>query len=257
MPEPLVRSLRPQWHRWRDGFLFRRVKGGRVTYDRQLRCRFAARRFNGDWLEVAVRSYRELRRYLQFGDDPTDVVHRWMHEITDAEVVYDVGSANGLEGFLIHHLHGAKIVFIEPYTPSVETILLTIARQDRTRPVHWRGLRGRACRLQRRYGVREVSLSRPADAGRNRQYLRRPRRLLPGWPCPYAGDHDPVDRVRVARQPEPGLWVAACYPREDRYRRFREPCHRGCKGAPGQRKCQVLGHRDQWRRQCPDDPARR
>ena len=100
-----------------------------MVYDRHLRCRFAARRYNGRWLEVAVRSYRELRRYLQFGGDPTDVVHRWMHEITDAEVVYDVGSANGLEGFLIHHLHGAKIVFIEPYTPSVETILLTIARR--------------------------------------------------------------------------------------------------------------------------------
>ena len=129
MPGPVVRSLRPRWHRWRDGFLFRRAKGGRVVYDRQLQCRFAARRFKGEWLEVAVRSYRELRRYLQFGGNPTDVVHRWMNEITDAEVVYDVGSANGLEGFLIHHLHGAKIVFIEPYTPSVETILLTIARR--------------------------------------------------------------------------------------------------------------------------------
>jgi FkbM family methyltransferase len=131
MPAPLVRGLRPRWHRWRDTALFVTTKGGRLTHDRALDCRIAARRFDGRWLEVAVRSYRELRRYLQFGGDAGDVVHRWMHEITDAEVVYDVGSANGLEGFLMHHLHGAKIVFIEPYTPSIETLLKTIARQVR------------------------------------------------------------------------------------------------------------------------------
>ncbi len=128
LPSPLAEVLRPRWHRWRDTFLFRTRRGGRLRFDRALQCRFAGRRFNGRWLEVAVRSYRELRRYLQFGDDAADVVHRWIHEIDDAEVVYDIGSANGLEGFLIHHLHGAKIIFVEPYTPSIETLLMTISR---------------------------------------------------------------------------------------------------------------------------------
>jgi len=131
MPGPLARFLRPHWHRLRVRTLFVTRAGGRVTYDKQLGCRIAARRFDNRWLEVASRSYRELRRFLQFGDNPADVVHLWMHEIRDAKVVYDVGSANGLEGFLIHHLHGAKIIFIEPYTPSIETILKTIARQMR------------------------------------------------------------------------------------------------------------------------------
>lgn len=131
MPTPLAQRLRPYWHRWRVWFIFVAKLGGRVRYDKQLDCRIAARKFDGRWLEVAVRSYREMRRYQQFGEDPGDVVHRWMHEIKDAQVVYDVGSANGLEGFLMHHLHGAKIVFIEPYTPSIETLLKTVARQVR------------------------------------------------------------------------------------------------------------------------------
>jgi FkbM family methyltransferase len=46
-------------------------------------------------------------------------------------VLYDVGSANGLEGFYVNHLHNSKVVFIEPYVPSIETILKTIARRTK------------------------------------------------------------------------------------------------------------------------------
>lgn len=132
LPTPIARTLRPRWHRWRDTLMFVTKAGGRLRYDSELECRIAARRFDGRWMEVAVRSYRELRRFLQFGEDPADVLHTWMHEIGGAEVLYDVGSANGLEGFLVHHLHGTRIVFIEPYTPSIETLLKTLYRQGKT-----------------------------------------------------------------------------------------------------------------------------
>ena len=82
-------------------------------------------------MEVVVRSYKEMRRFYQFGGYDGDPVFDWMQRIKDCDLVYDVGSANGLEGFFIHHLHGSRIVFVEPFTPSVETILKTIARLDR------------------------------------------------------------------------------------------------------------------------------
>jgi FkbM family methyltransferase len=75
---------------------------------------------------AVIRSYREFRRVVQFGTMPGDIVFRWLHEINDCRVLYDVGSANGLEGFLANCLHGSHVVFIEPFTPSIETILKTI-----------------------------------------------------------------------------------------------------------------------------------
>ncbi len=132
MPAPMARSLQPRWHRWRDTALFLTKYGGRLRYDHDLDCRIAARKFDDRWMEIAVRSYRELRRFLQFGADPNDILHTWLHEIRDVEVMYDVGSANGLEGFLVHHLHRARIVFIEPYTPSIESLLKTLYRQCQT-----------------------------------------------------------------------------------------------------------------------------
>lgn len=126
LPSRVAESLRPAWHRTRDTALFL-AKGGRLSWDRDVNCRIASREFGGRRLEVAVRSYRELRRYLQFLSEAGDVVDDWMAWIKDCEVLYDVGSANGLEGFYINHLHGSNVVFIEPYVPSIETILKTIA----------------------------------------------------------------------------------------------------------------------------------
>lgn len=132
MPRPFAAWVRPKWHFWRDLLLFHTRCRGRLARDRDLRCWIASRPFAGRRLEVAVRSYRELRRYLQFNQDEADIVRVWLEQISDCEVLYDVGSANGLEGFFVHHRHGAKIVFVEPYTPSIETILKTIAHQTKS-----------------------------------------------------------------------------------------------------------------------------
>lgn len=131
MPRPLAETLRPLWHRAQVEALFR-LRGGRIAWDRDLKCRIASREFGGRRLEVAVRSFRELRRYLNFNGEKGDVVADWMGWIGDCQVLYDVGSANGLEGFYVNHLHGSKIVFIEPYAPSIETLLKTIARRVKT-----------------------------------------------------------------------------------------------------------------------------
>src|SRR5690606_19029833 len=121
-------GLQPAWHRLRDGARFMAAQGGRLDYDRALATWFASRPLGAGRMEVAVRSYKELRRFHQFGGHEGDIVFEWMQRIGPGALVYDIGSANGLEGFYIHHLHRSRIVFVEPFTPSIETILKTIAR---------------------------------------------------------------------------------------------------------------------------------
>ena len=80
---------------------------------------------NGKNLIVLARTFREFRRVSQFGTNKSNVVWKWINWIEKNNVIYDVGSANGLEGFAMNHLSSSHICFIEPYTPSVETILKT------------------------------------------------------------------------------------------------------------------------------------
>jgi len=75
---------------------------------------------------MVFRSWIELNRLMRLGHTPNDILPKWMEWIKDCQTLYDLGSSNGLEGFYIHHLHGSKIVFIEPFTPSIESILKTI-----------------------------------------------------------------------------------------------------------------------------------
>lgn len=131
LPRPVRAGLQPWWHKVRDYGLFRLRRHGRLRFDRSVGEWVATRPFDGRNLRVPVRSYRQFRRYYQFGRfDDADLVFDWMHRINDCEVLYDIGSSNGLEGFLVNHLWGSKVVFVEPFTPSVETILKTIVLQD-------------------------------------------------------------------------------------------------------------------------------
>ena len=86
----------------------------------------------GRRLGICVRSYKELRRFHIMGrGEFNDAVWKWLHWIRDGGMLYDVGSANGLEGALAYHLHDLDVVFIEPYTPSIESILKTMALATR------------------------------------------------------------------------------------------------------------------------------
>jgi FkbM family methyltransferase len=132
LPSPLAKRLQPYWHRARDLATFVVEQSGRIVYDRELGAWIASRPLGQRRMEVVVRSYKELRRFHQFGAKAGDVVFDWMQRIRDCELLYDIGSANGLEGFFVHHLHRSRIVFVEPFTPSIETILKTIARLQRS-----------------------------------------------------------------------------------------------------------------------------
>lgn len=131
LPNTVAERLKPRWHMVRDIVLFWTRRDGQFRRDRVLGDWIASRPFGHRRMEVVVRSYKELRRFAHLGTQIGDPVFEWMQRISDCETLYDVGSANGLEGFFVHHLHGSRIVFVEPFTPSVETILKTIARLGR------------------------------------------------------------------------------------------------------------------------------
>lgn len=128
LPGAIARRAKPWYHLTREYSTLRFRQGGRIGRARDVGTWIASRPFGAEKkpMRIAVRAYKELRRFVQFGANPADIVHHWLHNIQDCTVLYDVGSANGLEGFLAHHLHKCKVVFIEPFTASVETILCTV-----------------------------------------------------------------------------------------------------------------------------------
>ncbi|MSP67511.1 MAG: FkbM family methyltransferase [Alphaproteobacteria bacterium] len=124
LPRPLATWLAPKWHLARETYLLRQRQGGRLWYDRELLCWIARKPLpGGAAIEVPVRSYRELRRVVNFDANREDLVLIWLTAIDDCTMLYDIGSANGLEGFAANALHGCRVVFVEPFTPSVESIL--------------------------------------------------------------------------------------------------------------------------------------
>lgn len=81
---------------------------------------------NSGQMLILARTYKEFNRAVVFGTNKKNLVWKWLNWIDKNNVLYDIGSANGLEGFASAHLRSSNVYFIEPYTPSIETILKTI-----------------------------------------------------------------------------------------------------------------------------------
>ncbi len=79
-------------------------------------------------LTVAFRSFREIRRFDQLDKekDFNDLVFRFLKSKFKFKNFYDIGASNGIYGFLANKLSNCNVIFVEPYTPSIETILKTI-----------------------------------------------------------------------------------------------------------------------------------
>lgn len=102
--------------------------GGRLRYDREVASLVARAPVGAARdLEVCVRSYRELRRLHEFGrSERVDSVWKWLNWISDCRMLYDIGASNGLEGLFAIAKHGCPVTFVEPYTPSIESILKSV-----------------------------------------------------------------------------------------------------------------------------------
>lgn len=125
LPKWITESQIYNWARLLILLRFRH--GGTLVWNREVSSWVATRTFGGkEGMSVVIRSFKELRRIIQFGRNKNDIVYRWLHIIKDCKYFYDIGAANGLEGFLCHNLHGSKICFVEPYTPSIETIMRNV-----------------------------------------------------------------------------------------------------------------------------------
>ncbi len=106
---------------------FRRAPGQSLKYSRELGSFIATKMIDGRPAPLAVRSYRELRRWHLLGRaDGKDLVMTCLRAGAPIKVFYDVGASNGIYGFAAHALHGCDVVLVEPYTPSIETILKTV-----------------------------------------------------------------------------------------------------------------------------------
>jgi FkbM family methyltransferase len=127
LPLGVVKVLRPAWHRF--GLYSRFFRGGgRLRFDRQLLTIEATRRLPGlAPFSIAVRSPREFRRWASFVRNPHDKLYRWLVALDSDSVLWDIGSANGIEGCTALHAGKCTVVFVEPFTPSIESILKSIA----------------------------------------------------------------------------------------------------------------------------------
>ena len=126
LPKTLFYYLQPKFHIYRNKSRLKK-KGGTFTYNK----------IYGGWILeipmpnkknmiVLARTLKEFERAVNFGTNNKNLVWKWLNWIDSKNTLYDVGSANGLEGFSAAHLKSANVFFIEPYTPSIETILKTI-----------------------------------------------------------------------------------------------------------------------------------
>ena len=126
LPEHLYNFLQPKYHFLRAKKMLLN-RGGSYYFNKNY----------GGWILqlpmpnkkkmiVIARSPKEFKRLAKFGNNSYDLVWKWINWIDKNNVVYDIGSANGLEGFSCSHLRSSSVYFIEPYTPSIETILKTI-----------------------------------------------------------------------------------------------------------------------------------
>jgi FkbM family methyltransferase len=100
------------------------VPGQSLKFNRDIASFVATKRIDGKAAQLVVRSYRELRRWHLLGRaGDEDLVLACIRAGIPIDVFYDVGASNGVYGFAANTLHDCKVVFVEPYTPSVETIL--------------------------------------------------------------------------------------------------------------------------------------
>ena len=123
MPTPLARWLQPKWYFLRNIWQFVITQHRRLRYDKDISCWVVRKTIQKTDFEVPIRSFRELRRVMLFGENTQDIVYTWLNAIDDCEVLYDIGAANGHEGFTANALHGCTVAFVEIFTPSIESIL--------------------------------------------------------------------------------------------------------------------------------------
>ena len=129
LPNSLASRIKPKYHYYKILIQLKKRK-------------IKVKKFFGYWkvylpinnkkpLELICRSQKELKRISRFGLNKNDLVWKWLNWLEDVDTIYDIGSGSGFEGLVAGHLHNCKVCFIEPFTPSIETILKSVHLQKR------------------------------------------------------------------------------------------------------------------------------
>lgn len=124
------KKLRPSWNTARLASSFFLRKGWSLRHDSYLGAWVATKEIDGRQFSMVVRSYRELRRLRAFGEDSADdLMFRWLCSLRECSTFIDVGASIGIYGFCAHHLFGSRVIFVEPFAPSAESLLKSIVVQ--------------------------------------------------------------------------------------------------------------------------------
>lgn len=166
LPTPVSNWVRPKWHLLRELKALCLDQGGSIRRDRELLCWVVEKKFGDTVLRAPVRSFREFRRVVRFGTNSDDLVFRWLAAIDDCGVLYDIGAANGHEGLCAHAFHKCHVVYVEMFTPSVESILKGIVIAGRDSEADKFEVVAAACDAEERYA--KVMLHQPPIAGSTR-----------------------------------------------------------------------------------------
>ena len=98
-----------------------------IKFSKELSCWIAIKKISKRDFFISFRSFKEIRRFNQLNDSKfKDLVFNFIMSRYNIKNFYDVGASNGIYGFLANRFQGCNVVFIEPYTPSIESILKTI-----------------------------------------------------------------------------------------------------------------------------------
>ncbi len=117
---------RKNW--WRVWMQYRARKGWGIRWSDAHRCWIATRPIGDASGFLAVRSFRELRRWRDLDQQAggPNLVFETIRKAPKLDTFMDVGASNGIFGFAAHFMHQCKTIFIEPYPASIESILTTI-----------------------------------------------------------------------------------------------------------------------------------
>ena len=90
-PTFLLNYLRPYWNRVRMIYIFYK-NGGSISYDKEIEEKVFKKKFNEKTVSIVCRSFREFRRWHNFGINKNDILFIFLDELKGCNVFLDIGS---------------------------------------------------------------------------------------------------------------------------------------------------------------------
>jgi hypothetical protein len=164
LPPSIKRRLLPKWHFLQVIKKLLVTQSGGLRYDKEVSCWVVKKKIHDVEIDIPVRSYREFKRVVNYGENAKDIVFIWLNAIDDCKALYNIGAANGHEGFIANALHNCTVAFVEIFTPSIETILKGVVLSSRKKN-NVAKFEVFAAGIDRKPGYTKVHLHNPPVAG--------------------------------------------------------------------------------------------